>query len=487
VGRPVQSDDGAASWQALPRFRASQFVAVAPSAPNVLYAEDNGLFRSLDFGTTWARVWPDDGFYDAFAIDPRDANTIYFGLRTEGLWKSTDGGRNARLLMATHGLQNITEIAIDPRNPQQLIAGGDWGAVWGLFRTTDGGEHWKRISRGLPRLDSIRDLEVSPASGAPILAGFFAGGVFRTTSGGGSWRPTNRGLAATPVRALVLDPGSPSIVYAGLDDSSGVARSTNGGRRWSRSGLRARNVFALAAARQTIFAGTTRGVIYRTRKGGSTWHKLLSKPGDAVVALATAPSAPRVIYGAFYKAGIYRSADGGDTWRSAGALAQVQTLAVQPNRPNRVFAGWAGTVARSRNGGRTWKRSADPVGAVKAFAVDPARPNILYAAVEAGSAPGGVYKSVDGGANWVRTVTGITTKDLSAIAIDRHRPTTIYSGGCGTTPPGGVYRSTDAARTWTKISTGMTTTCVTSIALTPSGRTLHVGILGGGVFTKKVR
>ncbi len=126
---------------------------------------------------------------------------------------------------------------------------------------------------------------------------------------------------------------------------------------------------------------------------------------------------------------------------------------------------------------------------IVAIVVDPAHPRVLYAAVDAG----GVYKTVDAGRTWVRTIAGLPLPSILGLTIDRRRPAILYAGGLDPNGHGGVYRSSNGGRTWTDVTGAMTTTWIAALALTPSGRVLYAGTTaygretGGGVFVARVR
>jgi photosystem II stability/assembly factor-like uncharacterized protein len=481
-----RTDDGGASWQLLPGPHAVRNLAVAPSAPSVVYAQSSGgLSRSNDAGITWAQVSPRTHALDnALAVDLRNPNTIYFG-NQDGFWKSVDGGATVRLTLRTTGLNDVSVLAIDPRRPDHVYAGGDDGRFWGLSRSTDGGNTWKRLRARFWPYDSIRDLEVGPAQRPPLLAGFLAGGVFRSANAGTNWRAANRGLSSAGVIALSGDPSRRSTVYAGMDFWGGVARSADAGRHWSKRRLLGRSVIAFASSGGTVFAAARDG-IYRSRDHGLAWRRVLAKR-DSPWTVAVAPSDPRFVYTSFTQKGVFRSHDGGRSWHLAGRFRLVKSFAIHPRDPRRVWASAAGGIQKSNDGGRTWRTSTSFPYVASQFAFDPRRPRTVYAAVEGGPRMLGIFKTVDGGAHWVRRATGITTEGMVAVVIDPHHPRTLYAGGCGYDRPGGVYKSTNAARTWTNISAGLTSQCVTSLALVQSGRTLQIGTGGGGVFTKRVR
>src|SRR5262249_55058760 len=259
--------------------------------------------------------------------------------------------------------------------------------------------------------------------------------------GSGTWAAANTGLTNTRVRALAIDPATPSIVYAGT--IGGIFKSTDGGGTWHaiNAGLTNTNILSLAidpAIPATLHAGTT-----------------------------NAPES------------VFKSTDGGGTWSPAGlGYSDINALALDPyTTPTTIYAGrsFAG-VYRSADGGTRWKAVLPDVG-VSALVIDPSTPGTLYAAAS------GVFKSTDGAASWVNSgaLDGIF---VYALAIDPSLPGTLYAG----TFDYGVFKSTDGAARWQAVNTGLPgvpgDTRVYALAIDPSTpRRLYAGTFGGGVFS----
>jgi photosystem II stability/assembly factor-like uncharacterized protein len=113
-----------------------------------------------------------------------------------------------------------------------------------------------------------------------------------------------------------------------------------------------------------------------------------------------------------------------------------------------------------------WTSTGPFGGLVNVLAVDPQTPTNVYAA-----APGGIFKSVDGGMTWARATNGITDLTIDALVIDPKTPTTLYAGA---ETGGGVFKSTDGANSWTQLSNAPT--IVNALAINPqTTSTLYAG------------
>jgi photosystem II stability/assembly factor-like uncharacterized protein len=454
-------------------------LAIAPSSPNVLYAESGGaVFRSADGGSRWTKVWQGLENFDVFEVDSRDASTLYVSTHDE-LRRSSDGGAHwTPLGRGWEWGRHVGTLAV---NGRFLAAGTRWTGVW---VSGDGGATWRRTA-GLPR-EPVLDVERAP-DGA-LFAGLDHRGVVRIAGSRAVER--SRGLVGTEVRALAVDPVSRRVVYAGTT-GGGVWRSPDAGRTWSRRGLLGRRVASLAigaVAPATLLAATDGGV-FRTTDAGRTWRRARGVP--AATSVAIAPSSRRLVYAGTFEHGFYRSSDGGRSFRRTRTKVWQATLsiAVAARNPRTL---WAGTryngVTISHDGGDTWTDGrgvpthSDPF----AIAFDPRRPRTMYAALDAG----GVYRSGDAGASWTRASAGLPLTTALALAVDRNGA--VYTGGYDPNGRGGVFRSADGGRTWANLTGGMTTTWVSALALSPAG-VLYAGTTaygresGGGVFVRRIR
>ena len=149
-----KSTDGGETWKCLGLGRTTD-LAVDPSRPANLWAVSRIVYRSTDRGRTWkaaSRGLPTD-LVRFLAVAPSAGNVIYAGT-WQGVYKTTDGGRTWGAVLT--GLPQhavVASIAVHPRNPSIVYAGVEFAAGLdspGVYRSTDGGRHWRKLAAGLP-------------------------------------------------------------------------------------------------------------------------------------------------------------------------------------------------------------------------------------------------------------------------------------------------------------------------------------------------
>src|SRR2546425_19117 len=192
------------------------------------------LFGSLHGAEAGVNVWttngPEGGSISALAVDPQTPTTLYAGTTSAGVFKSIDGGTHWRAVNAGLGATTVRALAIDPQTPTALYA-ATWGG--GVFKSTDGGANWSNISSGLidpygVRVSAIAAMAINPQTPTTLYAGTNQG-VFKSTDGGSSWSAIRPGPGYT--RALAIDSQPTTTLYAGT--WAGGFKSTDGATNWN--------------------------------------------------------------------------------------------------------------------------------------------------------------------------------------------------------------------------------------------------------------
>ena len=205
-----------------------------------------------------------------------------------------------------------------------------------------------------------------------------------------------------------------------------------------------------------IYLGTEASWIYESHDSGKSWKRLahLSDHDDLVLDnIVVDPSTPnRILVGAWYvtrpSGGLFVSSDGGHTWSENAAMKgkSIRALVQAGSDPKILVAGALDGVYRTKDGGTEWTLIS-PAGSkeiheVESVAIDPKDPDKLFAGTW--HLP---WKSTDGGANWTTMKQGIIDdSDVFSIIIDRNVSTTMFASACS-----GIYKSVNAGESYAKV------------------------------------
>ncbi|HEY9427960.1 MAG TPA: glycosyl hydrolase [Gemmatimonadaceae bacterium] len=267
-----KTTDGGESWFPVTDGQISSAsvgaVAVSQSNPEIVFIgtgescirnnimPGDGVYRSADGGKTWTHV----GFEGVDAISkirihPTNPDIIYvaaFGKYSEpsaerGVFKSTDGGKTWRKVLYRDDKTGAIDISIDPNDPNVIYAAlweayrneyhmSSGGPGSGLFKSTDGGETWKEITRnpGMPSGVVGRiGVAVSPANSKRVyaLVENDSGGLFRSDDAGANWKRVNDDRSirqrAFYYTHIFADPKNADVVYM---ENTSLFRSEDGGK-----------------------------------------------------------------------------------------------------------------------------------------------------------------------------------------------------------------------------------------------------------------
>jgi photosystem II stability/assembly factor-like uncharacterized protein len=343
-----------------------------------LYVSENG-------GESWNHFAHlgdgDDYVLDDIAVDPESPDTIYVGawsvVRNSGdVFRSRDGGRTWQYLPDMHG-KSVRSFAIAPSRPRVLIA----GALDGVYRSEDGGDHWSRISPdGDPEIKNVESLAIDPRAPGIIYIGTWHL-PWKTYDGGRTWKPIHKGIIDdSDVFSIIVDESNPMIVY--LSACSGIYKSKIAGHDFER-------------AYQGIPSSARRTRVLRQD-----------------------PSNPAIVYAGTTE-GLWKTTDSGATWtRTTPSNVIVNDVLVDPRRPSRILIATdrAGVLA-SNDGGLTTFASSRGFAhrQVAALLVDHSHPNVFYAGLVNDKEFGGVYFTADGGAQWKQMSDGLDGRDVFSL------------------------------------------------------------------------
>jgi photosystem II stability/assembly factor-like uncharacterized protein len=444
-------------------------IAVAPSDPSVVYAGTGeetvrgnvspgaGMWKSTDAGKTWTHIGLDDSQHiGRIRVHPTNPDLVYvaamghaFGPNEmRGVYRSKDGGRTWDRILFVSKDAGAVDLAMDPSNPRILYAstwrfrrgpyffesGGEGSALW---KSTDGGDTWKELSRnkGMPKPPlGIIGVSVSPSNPQNVYAIVEAkdGGLYRSRDGGETWTRTSdhsdirqRAWYYTRVYA---DPKDEDTVYI---PNVAFHKSKDGGKTWSRIATPHGDNHDLWIAPndpQRMIEANDGGANVTT-DGGQTWSTLLNQPTAQFYRLSVDTDFPYRILGPQQDNSAvrirHRTSGGGIGLRDWEVTAGGESgyIVADPTNPDVVFGGsYGGLLIRlNHRTGETrdvnpWPDN--PMGAGDAdlkqrfqwnFPIffSPNDPHKLYAASQH------LLESDNGGASWREISPDLTRNDKS--------------------------------------------------------------------------
>jgi len=465
-----KSTDYGRTWRPIFDAEPTQSIgalAVAPSNSNIVYAASgeglqrpdlslgDGIYRSNNAGRTWIHLGLRDGEQiPAISVDPKNPNRLFaavlghpYGPNPQrGIFRSTDGGRTWKKVLYENANIGGSDVVLDPANSNVVYAAmwesrlGPWeddnsyeGTHGGLFKSTDGGNTWHRLSKGLPA--NLVQIDVAVASNGTRLyatvstttkSAYASGkglGFYRSDDAGETWRritddprPAMK-IGGGDLPVPVVDPQNPDVVYSA---SIIACRSTDGGKTWSS---------------------------WRGAPGGDDYQNLWINPRNPKIILLVADQ------------GAVVTVNGGKTWSSwyNQPTAQIYHVAATNTFPYQVCGGQqeSGSVCTSTRGndGEITFRDWHPVGIIEYgyAAPDPLDPDIIYGA---GRTQVSRYNAVTG---QVQNVTPLPldqpgfradrTEPILFSPVDPHRM--YYAANR-------LFETTDGGKTWKIISPDLT-------------------------------
>jgi len=499
TGSLYRSDDLGASWTRLDAglpHRGVEQLAVAPSFAEdgtlfaVLLATDEGLgiWKSMDGGQSWrmANRGLTDLAVTGLAISPNYAQdrTLFATSRKGGLFRSTDGSETWLRLTDRYYPPDVYpqppgDVFLSPTYGRESTADGSRGgaqdrtlfvAHGGLYRSTDGGETWRRMQLPLSSLalspDFARDQTAFGWTGE--------GGMFRSTDGGDTWQPANTGLTLSGYGwgRVVFAPDFPIsrtayFLWSSIssDPSPHFFRTLDAGRSWEQlvgPVPQGATPIELSADGRRFLALDQDARLVTWQVGEVDWQAPANPDigSTELYDLAFSPgfSQDRTVYGLGQGVGILRSADAGITWVDTGfplrsSLGLFLELTLLP--PDRLFVGTPVGLYRSYGGG-TWSLVSGglPEGVPVTSPQVGDDGSLCVLVGEAGDPqPQRVYHSIDDGQTWKSPIPALPqaatlenlslspgfTQDLTAFLAPNTGKALRTSGGrewqeCG--PPG---------------------------------------------------
>jgi len=404
----------------------------------------------------WQIVGPSGGDVRVIVIDPRDKDHLFISTLDGQIHTSTDGGRSWRLLANLNRPEMVVDqLIVDSRDSNKIYASGYHPrGPGGFFRSTDGGATWKE-SKEL-KFDSIHAMTQSPADPNILLVGTLTGAWISKNSGE-DWEKLVSGTVPVNIDSLAMDPRNTSTMYAGTWWRA--YKSTDTGKNWRliKDGMiDDSDVFAVNLDPHNpdhIIASACSG-IYESQNAGERWAKIQGIPSQSrrTRDIVQHPSLAGVVYAGTTE-GFWMSANGGKSWSlTTQRDLEVNSIAVHPDAPNRVYIGTNNYgVMVSNDGGRNFVQSNGNFTSRFTYSVTPdvQQPNRLYAATHNTLTGGGFFFiSNDAGTNWT-LARGLDVARVRVFTVkqDATNPERMFVG-----TNVGIFSSMDRGNSWTHMS-----------------------------------
>ena len=387
-------------------------LAIAPSDPNTIYVGSgeglrrpdlsvgDGMYKSIDAGRNWYHL----GLYDAqqiasIIVDPKDPNRLFvaaqghpYGPNTErGVYRSLDGGKTFQRVLYKDENVGGMDLVFDPRNSQVIFAsmwasrrpvwttgGGYTGPGSGLYKSTDGGDTWHQLAKGLPGPDEGvgRIGTVSPSDPNRMYAWVNAkkgSGIYRSDDAGESWQQVNdeervygRGDDFGCVR---VDPKNKDVIYVA---NTSTYRSTDAGKNFTAikgapGGDDYHTIWINPDNPEIIALAVDQGATISVN-GGQTWSSWYNQPTAQFYHVITDNEFPYWVYGGQQESGSVGTASRSDfgeiTFRdwTPSATKNTATSPLIRLHPNLIYGGKV--TVFDRNTGQT--RDVSPSSCAKA-------------------------------------------------------------------------------------------------------------------------
>ena len=465
-----KTEDAGTSWKNISDkyFAAGSIgaIAVAPSDPNVVYVGTGsadprgnvsagcGMYKSLDGGESWSSIGLEKaGQIARLVVHPKNAELAYaavlgnvFGPNPErGVFRTKDGGTTWEKVHFVSERTGAIDLVMDPNNPRILYAGMwtverkpwtmiDGSEEGGVWKSTDGGNSWKKLSKDLP--DGIVGrvgITVSPVNSKRVWVLQEAqdekkGGLYLSEDGGGSWSRINRKhelrQRAWYYNRIYADPQDEYTLY--LCNVS-FFKSIDGGKNFSR--LRTphgdNHALWINPEQPNIMIQANDGGANVSLNGGLSWSTQNNQPTSEFYRVTTDNQFPYRVYGAQQDNSTISvpSRSEGDLlpqqdWYSVGG-GESGHIAVDPRNPDLIYAGtYIGQITR------------------KNMKTGHQRDIVAYPQMHDGTAPRDIRYRFQWNA---------------PIRLSPHNPEVLYH--CSQY----VHRTKDGGRTWEVISPDLTT------------------------------
>ena len=463
-----------------------------------------GVWKTVNGGVTFDPIFDDQPSYSTgcITIDPNNPHTIWLGTGEnvggrhvgfgDGVYKSPDGG-DSWTNMGLKESQHISEIIVHPSNPDVVWVAAQ-GPLWnkggerGLYKSIDGGTAWKKVL-GDNDWTGVTDIAMDPRNPdlmyaatwqrhrtvAAYMGGGPESGIHRSTDGGETWEKLSSGLPSSNLGkiGMAISPQKPDIIYAAIEldrTKGGVYKSTDRGSSWTKmsdavSGATGphyyQELYASPHAFDRLYLMDVR--IQVSDDGGANFRRLQErdKHSDNHAIAFRANDPDYLLVGT--DAGIYESFDLAENWRFIDNLPLTQYYKVALDDSKPFYKIYGGTQDNGSHGGMSRTNSQQGIRNADWWktlfadghqsATEHGNPNITYAETQ----QGGLFRidQLTGEQVSIQPQAG-AGEDYerfnwdAPIVVSSHDPKRLYFASQR------VWRSEDRGDSWTAISEDLT-------------------------------
>lgn len=421
---------------------------------------------------TWTQIGPKGGFIPSVVFHPTRAGEVWAsGDDGTGLYKSTDYGATWAAVSSAGLNQSSYAIRFDPTNSDIIFAPNHFGR--GMLRSLDSGATWTSSQAGLPIVGNddqlLWDLAINPTN-HNIMVAATNSGLFRSTDNGVSFsQVTPTGLTGNNQFTAVAYRAD-GYLFAGKSDGAFGYSTDNGASFTQAIGPSGISVDSIVISTYRIYLGFKNGAVDRFNTDlsepllindpstgilNTNMLRIFVKPGstNSTDLVLVGTSGNSTIDPSRY--GLFKSINSGTTFSqvmNGMAGNYIFSMAAAPDDSNIMIAGSgrARGIFRSTDGGANWQMANETIYATASLALaqDPADPDHLLASNSAGAGFSVNYETFDGGANWTTFDDPTADDGVFAFDIDPNNSNNILAG----TYVKGIWRSiTGTGGPWTPL------------------------------------
>ena len=523
-----KSTNGGDRWDKKLAFPAPSKVTQllhSPAEKDTIFASTStGLYVSKDAGNTWHRILDKETL--TIAIDRKNPKLIYAACGEEGAFKSTDGGKVWKAINNGLGFFNISRsftnrysvISISPGNSNTVyLVNSTWGRSGGLYKSTDSGKNWHLLTETMPEswlktsrrmndiaISTINDNQIYLGSSRYIYASSDGGRTWSqkiSTKTGSGWTHTGLNVFGQ-TRVIAPHHSNSNILFIGTADHK-MLRSNDKGKSWTpllQNDQDANYVWDISSCKAkpeilNIVTSSNKGKIcfMKSDNNGKTWFKNCAFKDTASwkeKILVDLNNCNNILLSTYHN--IYQSKDGGENWKSIlPENSDIKIRSLEKTISGNRLIGTTSGLYIINAGQHHWNHIENTRDMkITSIYIHPDNTEEIYIGTELSrKRPAEVYKSTDGGRNWIK-IAGNLRRYVSAItSLPADRDvlyfTTLDDNYHDISKGAGIFRSTNRGKIWRRIDESLPVFRAYNAATTSLAPNLvYIATNGSGVYVR---